>query len=105
MWKLLLIMTNCVGFDFCGNYCGPNWCSGIVIPEKKCFEKITNYREPVDNVDNCCFEHDMCCGNTVTRSKKCNKELLSCLKKYSGLEDDLMILVFSELQNKVCGEI
>ena len=112
--NLLILLLPIHGFKMCGKYCGPNYCNGIFQTEYMCFEKITNKTEPLrvadDDVDNCCYLHDMCCGNRKTRGIHCNRDLVACIsqaKNHSTCgvlkEDEIWLLFRNFLWNDVCG--
>lgn len=71
----------------CGNYCGPTWCNGQVVPEcdcvsgAGCLESTSNCAEtgPTDGscADACCALHDTCCGSADRT--QCNNNFFDCL--------------------------
>ena len=82
------------GLHICGNYCGPDWCSGVKQEEcgdiidggGACNQDADNCREsgPTDGscADACCKNHDACCGSS-DRSP-CDEAIISCLAACSG---------------------
>jgi hypothetical protein len=93
MWRALLLLgfLSVQGLQICGNYCGPNWCNGKVLPEASCDGSIPPDPD-VFKTDSCCRDHDMCCGHG-DRSL-CNDQLIKCitadnpLTTYEGLWDE-----------------
>jgi len=93
MWKAILLLGFiCVnGLQICGNYCGPDWCNGKVVPEASCDGSVSPDQD-VFKTDSCCRDHDMCCGHG-DRSL-CNDQLIECImprkepSKYKGLWDE-----------------
>ena len=76
-----------------GMWCGPNWTGagfGSFDPNKN-----QSYRRPVDELDGCCREHDICyfqCRKTTTCGtdeqaacfRSCDRALASCAGKSNG---------------------
>lgn len=65
----------------CGYYCGPNWCANQVIAEDKCVA-TGKWGIPAESgqvVDDCCRDHDSCCGKGVDRAS-CNVKIVSCIQ-------------------------
>jgi hypothetical protein len=96
-----------------GNYCGPGWCAGKEIQEHECGKKTKWMVKWTDSVDRCCFHHDKCCGTKSTRSRLCNKEFISCLKRTTCNDSKsswcngakgLMEGFMETRENSVCGE-
>jgi hypothetical protein len=98
------------GIKIYGNYCGPNYCGG----QKFKGAEGPNCRwgiQAKNSLDACCKIHDKCCSSSDTRSKQCNKEILSCVKNAkcsdAGCEiaKTAMKLTFTAIENKVCGSV
>ena len=75
-------------FHVCGSYCGPYWCNNKWLSEDKCdtsvepeYHKLTGY----SCADECCKNHDKCCGQNKKNQKSCNKEIVDCLSKCNPL--------------------
>ena len=73
---------NLKSFKWCGNYCGPGYCSGKMQAENNC-----DFEAPALNkYDRCCLDHDRCCDSPdawmVTDhdapQMSCNARLLQC---------------------------
>jgi len=96
-----------VAFDLCGNYCGPNWCSGKIQSETSCVDS-GHFMNSTDPIDECCKFHDMCCGSKE-RGVHCNQAIELCLEKINGtggcskLNEVEMEILFIFLKNSVCG--
>jgi hypothetical protein len=97
-------------FKWYGNYCGGAYCGGRHVEEQS---GQCNYNvKPKDKTDQCCLEHDKCCGTKSTRSVACNRNFLHCLKNKAKCGWNLvchnqllwMKVVFALKQNKVCGD-
>lgn len=65
-----------IALRICGNYCGPDWCNGLELPEASCDTSVSP-QEAVYDVDACCQEHDRCCGHQ--NRTPCNSQLVECL--------------------------
>jgi len=106
----LLMAPTPTSFKLCGHYCGPNWCSGEAISENLCYKNKV-LLDPTDAFDQCCMDHDLCCGNTDTRSVLCNINLLKCLENTNGSDECKylnkleMEFVFTLLSHNTCGNI
>ncbi len=97
-------------FKWYGNYCGPGYCGGSHVQEQS---GSCNYNvKPKDSADNCCLEHDRCCGSPSTRSVACNRNMLTCLSKKAKCGWNFvchhqvlwMKAAFALKKNKVCGD-
>lgn len=69
-----------IALRICGNYCGPDWCNGLELPEASCDTSVSP-QEAVYDVDACCREHDRCCGHQ--NRTPCNSQLVECLYEFS----------------------
>jgi hypothetical protein len=79
VYMFFIMLVRIASLHICGNYCGPDWCNGRSLPEKDCDGSFpADPRYPL--VDNCCREHDMCCGWNKDRSQ-CNDNLVHCISK------------------------
>ena len=78
--QFLSRLTPTLQYKVCGEYCGPNWCSGDVIDETACVQGGVwgVPSEPGQCADACCRAHDYCCGTAADRPT-CNNKLLTCL--------------------------
>jgi len=97
-------------FRLCGNYCGPNYCNGIIQNENVCVLN-EEWLDSTDPIDECCKIHDFCCGSDK-RSRDCNKNIEKCLHgiKHIGmgctkLNDYEMDVLFFFLRNNICGQL
>lgn len=93
----------------CGNFCGPGWCGGQRTDEGQCDFNITSR----DCADECCKQHDQCCGEDATRVS-CNTRMANCLLSCDSLpqgktagcsQDDaaLMAAGMAILSDSCCG--
>ena len=108
--KAKTILPKINGLKLYGNFCGPNYCGGQKFKGAegpKCQWGVA----PKDSLDSCCKLHDQCCGSSNTRGKRCNQEILSCLKnvKCDGpkckVAQSIMKMTFATMKNKVCGDV
>ena len=100
---LILLWVAAHGLRICGNYCGPDWCNGMALPEQLCDTTV-----PPDSsvfiADMCCRQHDACCGHGDRRT--CNAALIKCLQAPSAAtysiicgDNGILIAEFFKLLN------
>ena len=71
-----------------GNWCGPG-CSG---PGK-----------PIDAVDSCCKQHDICYGNKGYFACSCDRRLIKCLKPWVAQGSEWAIVVTAYFKKSPCN--
>jgi hypothetical protein len=65
-----------------GNYCGPYWSDGRVQQSQQ-----SPGREPVDDLDSCCFDHDLSYSQSNYRYidlNRADQNLINCVRKISA---------------------
>ena len=84
----VIVGTESLSFQVCGNYCGPGWCNGEFLDESECdtsyrVESFTGLGLIKSCPDSCCKIHDRCCGGSDRRN--CNREIIECLESCASV--------------------
>ena len=78
----ILYFHTAYSIHICGNYCGPDFCNGIILSESDCDEHVLPEEWSAFGpscADSCCRQHDRCCRGDHS-TIECNHIIISCLK-------------------------